>query len=195
MCKASICRACIENSEMHKHNGIKHMYRKRYLLYGRPKTCLLCGEKKLKHALYRTLSSSPCISLIVKAAVFGLRRRDVASMVTRIPWLVMIKLILRLLVFFFIVTNSEWLVQIVSLGLVDVVDAVWVVSFSHLFRSAFVIGICFAAALSVFVHGAQSTSNLHEMLLLNLIPSRSTFLASSDTLNLFCLVIFNDQVN
>ena len=143
---------------MHKHNGIKHMYRKRYLLYGRPKTCLLCGEKKLKHALYRTLSSSPCISLIVKAAVFGLRRRDVASVITRIPWLVMIKLILRLLVFFFIVTNSEWLVQIVSLGLVDVVNAVWVVSLSHLFCSAFVVRVCFTiliVSLGPKLHGQR----------------------------------------
>lgn len=108
----------------------------------------------------------------------------------------MTELILRFLVFFIIIiTYFEWLIQVVSLILIDVVDAVWVIAFSHLFRSAFVFRICLATALSVLVHYTQSMCDLHEMLLLDLVPSGSTFFTSSDTLNLFCLVIFHNQVN
>lgn len=110
----------------------------------------------------------------------------------------MVKLVLRFLVLFIIIiiiTNGEWLIQVVSLGLVDVVNAVWIVSFSHLFCSAFVIRICFAAALLVLVRNAQSAIDLHEMLLLNLVPAGSAFFTSSDTLNFFCLVVFHNQVN
>jgi hypothetical protein len=72
-------------------------------------------------------------------------------MVARFPRLVMTELILRFLVFFLIITNCEWLIQVVSLVLIDMVDAIWVIPFSHLFRSAFVVGICLATRLSVLV--------------------------------------------
>jgi hypothetical protein len=61
----------------------------------------------------------------------------------------MTELVLRFLVFFIIITYFEWLIQVVSLILIDVVNTIWVVSFSHLFRSALVVGICLARALSV----------------------------------------------
>jgi hypothetical protein len=84
---------------------------------------------------YRTLSSSPCASLVVKATV--LRRGNLASVVAVMiasmiasisassfaslvilvvagfPRLILTKLILRLLIFFFIVANGEWLIQVV----------------------------------------------------------------------------------
>jgi hypothetical protein len=37
--------------------------------------------------------------------------------------------------------------------------------------------------------------NLHKVSLLNLIPSGSTLLACSDTFDLFCLVIFHNQID
>jgi hypothetical protein len=152
------------------------------------------------------LSSSPCTSLVVKATILGLWRCNIAStvacmvavmvtfMVAGFPGLIVTKLILGFLVLF-IISNGERLVQVVCLIFVDVVDAVRVISFSHFFPCTFFVGVCFTTILSVLtklIHGRQ---NLHEMLLLNLVPAGSTFFASSDTFNLFCFVIFHNQIN
>jgi hypothetical protein len=117
------------------------------------KTCLLYEGMQKNMLIIVLLSSSPCTSLVVKAAVLGLRRCDIAStvasmvavmvafMVACFPGLIVTELILRFLVLL-IVTDCEGLVQVVRLVFVDVVNAVWIVSFSHLFPCTFFVGIC-----------------------------------------------------
>lgn len=73
-------------------------------------------------------------------------------MVARIPRLVVIELIPRLFVLF-VIANREWLIQVVCILFVDLVDAVRVVSFSHLFASILVIGVGLAVALLVLFKG------------------------------------------
>lgn len=115
-------------------------------------------------------------------------------MVACIPRLVVTELILRLLVLF-VVTDREWLIQVVRIVFVHMVNAVRVVSFSHLFASSLLIGVCLTAAVLVLFRERRLHVDLHKVLLLNLIPSRSTLFACSDTFDLLCLVVLYNQIN
>ena len=99
------------------------------------------------------------------------------------------------LIFVIVVADGEGLVQIVGFFRVHVVHSVGRVAFAH-FLGFIAVWVGFAVwVVSLKTRKKSRGCDLHKMLLLDLVPSRSTLFACSHTLNLFCLVVFYHEIH
>lgn len=106
----------------------------------------------------------------------------------------MTELILGFFIFVIVVADGEGFVQVMGFCRVHVVHSVGCVAFAH-FLGFIAVWVGFALCLvSLMMRKRSRGCDLHKMLLLDLVPSRSTLFACSHTLNLFCLVIFHHEI-